>query len=329
MSKIHEALNRIQAAKGTTGKRKKLSEVEDTEALNIARIIDRGTSADSYSVVDKVLSVDRQALRKAGLIAPEYHEQLIANQYRDIKRPLIKHAFGKRATQIDDGNLIMVSSALSGEGKTFMSINLALSMAQERDHAVLLVDADVAKPHTSDMFGAADEVGLLDALENPNLPVQSLILPTDVDNLSVLPAGRPRHNATELLASSAMEAVAATLGRLTEGQIVIFDSPPLLQTSEAKVLAGLAGQIAMVVRAEETSRDAVQAAIASLDQDKAINLILNQVRTGSDDQQYGYGYGYGNAYGQGFDQQYNKPQPAPANNQSGNPDRAGRSDIFE
>ncbi len=292
MSKIQKALGKIQGSRDKSETGSGATQLKDDSVI-VAKLVERGSSEDSYTVSDKSLHVDSDALRSAGLIAPEYHEQLLANQYRDIKRPLIAHAFGKRATKIEDGNLIMVSSALAGEGKTFTSINLALSMAHERNHSVLLVDADVAKPHTSEMFGAPDEMGLLDALENPDIPIQSLILPTDVENLSVLPAGKPRINSTELLASTAMEDICTTLANLDEGQIVIFDSPPLLQTSEAKVLGSLAGQIVIVVRAEETSQDAVTGALSALDEGKAVNLVLNQVRQGFGDYQYGYGYGYG------------------------------------
>jgi len=288
MSKIQDALGKIQGGKEP---REVSSGMEDS--VVVAKLVDRGAKDESYTVSDKCLHVDGDALRKAGLIAPEYHEQLLANQYRDIKRPLIAHALGKRATRIENGNLIMVSSALSGEGKTFTSINLALSMARERDYSVLLIDADVAKPHTSLMFGAEDEDGLLDVLENPDLPVRSMILPTDVENLSLLPAGRPRNHSTELLASAAMENVCETLAGLSKGQLVVFDSPPLLQTSEAKVLASLAGQVVIVVRAEETAQEAVEGALHSLDEGKAVNLVLNQVRKGFGEYQYGYGYGYG------------------------------------
>jgi len=296
MSKIQDALGKIQKGRpqppGAVGK---IPETEDS--VIVAKLVDRGADVDAYSVSDKCLHVDDDALREAGLIAPEHHEQTLANQYRDIKRPLIAHAFGKRATKIENGNLIMVSSALAGEGKTFSSINLALSMALERDYSVLLVDADVAKPHTSEMFGAANEQGLLDVLENPSVPIMSMVLPTDLENLSILPAGKPRPNATELLASAAMDDVCETLAGLSEGQIVIFDSPPLLQTSEAKVLASIAGQVVIVVRAEETSQDAVAGALDSLDEGKAVNLVLNQVRSGFGEYNYGYGYGYGQGYG--------------------------------
>ncbi|MEM9172441.1 MAG: exopolysaccharide biosynthesis protein, partial [Pseudomonadota bacterium] len=133
-------------------------------------------------------------------------------------------------------------------------------------------------------------LGLLDALEDPSLDPRSLILPTDLKGLSILPAGKPRMNATELLASSAMEKVTRLLGTLTDGQIVLFDSPPILQTTEAKVLAELAGQVVVVVRAESTPQEAVKAALASIDEDKPVNLILNQARRGAGTKAYGYGY---------------------------------------
>jgi exopolysaccharide/PEP-CTERM locus tyrosine autokinase len=189
----------------------------------------------------------------------------------------------------------MVTSAMAGEGKTFTSINLALSMAQERDHEVLLVDADVAKPHVSEMFSVTNEMGLLDVLEDPEISVETLVLPTDVDGFRILPAGRARLHATELLASSAMEDVIETLAQLSKGQIVVFDSPPLLQTSEAKVLSSLAGQVVIVVRAEETAQDAVKMALTLLDDGQAVSLVLNQVRAGFGEYQYGSGYGYGNS----------------------------------
>src|SRR5690606_20325175 len=99
---------------------------------------------------------------------------------------------------------IMMASALPGDGKTFTSINLALSMSRERDSSVVLVDADVAKPHISRIFGVDKEPGLLDALTDKSDDLESLILPTDVGGLSILPAGGHRDNAAELFASAAM-----------------------------------------------------------------------------------------------------------------------------
>ncbi len=300
MSKIQQALNKIRERKRVSAATdsSNIAQVEQRDSVSASErgksrplVAQDDTTADLRQL--KILAVDRTALLDAGLIAPESQAQLLADQYRDIKRPLIAHAFGKHAAQVSDGNLIMVTSALAGEGKTFTSINLAFSIAQEKDHSILLVDADVAKPRISDIFGAAGEPGLLDVLEDHDLSPDSVILPTDIEGLSVLPAGRSRPNTTELLASSRMDELIADLGARGPACITLFDSPPILQTSEAKVLASLVGQVVLVVWAEVTAQGAVAAAIASIGEGKAINLLLNQARSGSTEYQYGYGNAYG------------------------------------
>jgi len=237
--------------------------------------------------------VDQKALRDAGLISPDYHEQLLADQYRDIKRPLIASAFGKRAVKVEDGNLIMVTSALPGEGKTFTSINLAISIAQEQDVNVLLVDADVAKPHISTVLGVGTMPGLLDILEGAVESPESVVVPTDMEGLSVLPSGMPRLHATELLSGFRMEALIKKLATRIPNRIIVFDTPPLLRTSESKVLASMAGQVVLVVKAEDTPQGAVGEALHVLGEDKAVNLILNQSRKAGSQNEYTYGYGYG------------------------------------
>lgn len=242
----------------------------------------------------KIIRVDRGALRTAGLIPPEKQERRLANEYRHIKRPLIAAALGKGTVPLPNGHLIMVASALPGDGKTFTSMNLALSMALEKDVSVLLVDADVAKPHISTTFGVAKELGLVDALADSQMDIESLVVPTDVPGLSILPAGRANETATELLASDRMVQIVTTLARANARRIVVFDSPPLLLTSESRALADVVGQIVLVVRAGATSKSAVTDALALLGDDKPVGIVLNQAIMGSADSYYGYNYGYGN-----------------------------------
>lgn len=297
MGKIQEALRRMQSTQPPSSPpSEKRVGTTDVRLASLAERDVNQSDRKEFSTSKNVLCIDRGALLKAGLLPPEEDSHVLATQFRQIKRPLIRHAFGKRATKVDDGNLIMITSALAGEGKTFTSINLALSMARERDHSVILVDADVAKPHVSSIFGVSDEPGLLDIIEDPSLTVESLIMPTDVDGLNILPAGCPRPHATELLASARMEDIAAALAIVTHEPIVIFDSPPLLQTSESSVVATLVGQIVVVVRADSTSHEALQMALKTLGQERAVSLILNQARGGTNDFQYGYGYSTGSEY---------------------------------
>jgi exopolysaccharide/PEP-CTERM locus tyrosine autokinase len=295
MSLIQEALERARASRDDESGPAHLPDISNPKD----RV--RGL-ADTISPLGakpgrRHLKIDRQALRDGGVLAPINDDHLIARQIRDIKRPLIAHAFGKRATSVENGNLIMVTSALAGEGKTFISFNLARSMAEERDHTVLLVDADVAKPQTSRMFGLQDSIGLLDLLERAGEHLESAIVDTDTPGLSILPAGKPRPNSTELLASSRMEYLTQQLTSADRKRIVLFDSPPLLQTSESKVLAEFVGQIVLVVCAEQTPKGAVAEAVMSLGEEKAVNFILNKSTSNAIVTRYGYGHGgYGGEY---------------------------------
>ena len=256
-------------------------------------------AAASNTGATRVIRIDRARLQADGQLPPKPMERLISNQFRHIKRPLIRNALGKGVEQVPNGHLVMITSALPGEGKSFSSINLALSIAREKDLEVVLIDADVAKKDISRVFGVQEEPGLLNALADDLIDVERLILPTDVKGLGILPAGYCAEEdiATELLASSRMDEVAARIGARSAHRLALFDSPPLLLTNESRVIAALMGQIVMVVRAGHTPRAAVQEAIGYVDEDKPLGLVLNQSAAGSMSGYYGYGYyGYG-AYG--------------------------------
>lgn len=237
----------------------------------------------------RIVTIDREALRTLRLLPQPSLERRIASQYQQIKRPLISSALGNNDSGLAHPHVIMLTSALPGEGKTFTSVNLALSMALEKDIEVLLVDADVAKPHVTQLFGLTGERGLLDLLTDGNLHPDSLILRTDVPGLSILPAGKPIDTATELLASKRMQQVVSELEASGRKRLVIFDSPPLLLSTESVALLNSVGQIVLVVRAESTPRQAVLDALEKIGQDRPINLILNQISAAPDVGYYGYG----------------------------------------
>lgn len=242
----------------------------------------------------RTVRIDKESLRTMQLLPPVALERQIASQYQQIKRPLIASALGKGGTKIANGHVVMVASALPGEGKTFTSINLALSMALEKDIEVLLVDADVAKPHVSRIFGMQTERGLLDLLVDSSLHPESLILDTDVPGLTLLSAGTQVASATELLASDRMQQVISQLMEADTRRIVLLDSPPLLLSTESRALVGTVGQVVMVVRADSTPQKAVLDAIDAVGDAKPLNLILNQSSTPPSGGYYGYG-SYGDA----------------------------------
>lgn len=276
MSIVERALKRLQADSSASRTRRIFGKVVETGA--------------SPAATGRVISIDQDALRMAGLLAPKHQEQEIASQYRQIKRPLIAAAKGKGREPLPNGRLIMVASALPGEGKTFTAINLAFSIALEKDLHVVLVDGDVAKPQISKMFGAGSERGLLDAVIDPNVELESLILPTDVPNLLLMPAGTPSDHATELLASQRMLEAMDRLLHKDGSRIFLFDSPPLLLSTEAPALAEVVGQIVVVVRAEYTEHHVLLNALSRLPESCSPSLLLNQATQRSTGY-YHYGYG--------------------------------------
>ena len=236
------------------------------------------------------LAIDQNALRAAGMLPPVHQEHEIAQQYRRIKRPLINNALGRGVAQLASGNLIMITSAVPGEGKTFMSLNLALSMSLEEDVTVLLVDGDVVNPRLTQILGLESRLGLLDLVKDPTLSAESAIVPTDLAGVSFLPSGRQESNATELVASARMHQVVSKLGTENPARLVLFDSAPLLVTTESQALAHFAGQVVMVVHADQTPQHVVLDALETLAEDKPVFLVLNQTTRHS---HAGYSYEYG------------------------------------
>lgn len=242
--------------------------------------------------------VDIGKLREMGAVTPDSGRSKIAEEYRLIKRPLLANAFGHGGVErVHNGNLIMVTSSLPGEGKTFTAISLAISMATELEHTVLLIDADVSKSSIMKYLGLKAKRGLIDVLQDPNLPLSDVLIKTNIAKLTVLPAGDSISHATELLASSSMKHFVRDIASRYPDRIVIFDSPPLLSTSEASVLATYMGQIVFVVEAESTPQDAITDALAHLSDCENVGVVLNKFASGGSAGDYGYGYGYG-GYGE-------------------------------
>jgi len=237
----------------------------------------------------KRMTLNMQALRAHGYLPEAGKDRLFAEHYRRIKRPLVEKAMSEVAA-IGEPRVIMVTSALPGDGKTFTSINLALSMALERDISVLLMDCDVAKRHVTEIVGLKEESGLLDALIDESVDIDSLVVQTNLEGLSILPAGRRVEAATaELLSSNRMRQIIANLCNRNPRRILLLDSPPLLITNEGRTLVKIAGQIVLVIRAGHTPRHAVQDSMGLFDVQQTGGIILNQVEASPIEGYYGYG----------------------------------------
>lgn len=238
--------------------------------------------------------VDRDKLREAGFIVPDGPVTGISEEFRIIKRQLLLSAKGSsRQGPLPHGERILICSAHPDEGKTFCALNLALSIAAEKDNEVLLVDADFAKPSILSSLGLEGSKGLMDALADPDLDVENCIIHTDIPGLAILPAGDQTNADTEYLASSRTAQVLDRLTRHNPNRIVIFDSPPALSASPASVLATHVGQVLMIVKADETTETALRDALSLLAGCDHIQLLLNGTKFSPTGRRFGSYYGYG------------------------------------
>ena len=241
---------------------------------------------------DDATRIDRGMLAASGMIVPGAPVGPLAEEFRLIKRQLlIASARIAESNSGDKARMILVCSARPEDGKTFCAINLALSIAAERDTEVLLVDADVAKPDIVRQLGMTDSLGLLDALSDSRIDVEDLVIHTDVPHLAILPAGTKTAMDTELLASARTRAVIARLLAANPRRIIIIDSPPALAASAASVLAMRVGQVMLVVRADRTPESELRAAVNILDGCEHIQLVLNAVSFVQGGARFGSYYG--------------------------------------
>lgn len=237
----------------------------------------------------KRVEIDLEKLQQLGMVTPDTERSSIAEQFRRIKRPLLDKIFNANTgTRPFHHNLIMITSSLPGEGKTFCAINLAISIALEMDRTVLLVDADVARPAISRYLKIKHDqeqyqVGLMDILKEKNLDLADVMLRTNIDKLTLLFAGSHHKHATELLASHSMSKLLSEISDRYPDRVIIFDSPPLLLSTEARVLTNQMGQIVLVVEAGSTTQNAVKEVLSQLKTTNNVSLIYNKAKEfGSD-----------------------------------------------
>lgn len=264
--------------------------LEDEEQLTPVRGPVRAPPVPRRRSAGRQVTLDLPRLEREGHLVSTASRSLLSEEFRQIKRLLLKNTRSKDAV-VNRLALIMITSAMPGEGKTFSAINLAMSIATEIDRSVMLVDADVVRPDAMRRLGVEPVIGLLDLLADSSLTLEDVVLDTNVPKLSLLPAGRPNNHSTELLASEAMEKLLLSFAADYPGRIILFDAPPLLVTNEARVLAARVGQVVIVVEASGTHRREVEQAFAAVEQCAYVSSILNKAH--EPDAAGGYGYYYG------------------------------------
>ncbi len=243
----------------------------------------------------RIATIDLQNLMARNILTPETKRNRTVEEFRLIKRQILSHRWDQGDAP---GNTIVVTSALPSEGKTTTAINLAMSIAAEEDLRVLLVDADFIKPDALRQLGISATKGLIDVIEDPRLDIADVMLRTNIDKLSLIPAGQLHERCTELLASARMDEIIHELASRYEDRILIFDSPPLLATTESVTLASHMGQVVFVVQAGRTKRDTLNNALDLLGDRPHLGLVLNRTTSrigssgfGSYYDSYYYGYG--------------------------------------
>ena len=256
---------------------KTASEVYATEPVSSAKELNK------VNLLDRLLAANM-------LVPGSDLGQDIQDDYRRVKRPLVSNACGRNKLMVDRGNLILVTSAIPGEGKTNIAMNLALSIAQEKDTTVLLIDCDVVKQGVSRMLGIKKTCGLVDVLESDNLTIGDVMLQTDIPNLRVVSAGKQNEYVTELLASQRMSDLVDEIANRYNDRIVIFDGPPLLPTPQTQILAGLVGQVVFVIEAGKTSQSLVEDALEMIPEEQATGLLLNKNQGLTSSGGYYHGY---------------------------------------
>ncbi len=244
------------------------------------------------------VELNLEKLNNEGYITPDISDTILSSTYRVIKRPLLNNAIGKGASEVKNANLIMLTSALPFEGKTFSAINLAISIAMEKNKHVLLIDADINKPSHFKIFDIDKKPGLTDILLGEVDNISDVLCRTNIPSMAVMSTGKMYDYSTELLASEAMENFINDISTRYKDRVIIFDSPPLIPTTEASVLASHMGQVVMVVEAENTQKHVVKKALDLLS-NEIVMLLLNKQREKNKIAGYGYGYGYGHSQSNG------------------------------
>jgi protein-tyrosine kinase len=236
-------------------------------------------------------AIETASLERAGMFDWSQGRSRIAEEFRLAHRQLLRAAFAPSAER-GVANLVMVTSARPGEGKTFTALNLAGSVASQADHDVLLIDVDFKRESICKALGLADAAGVLDLAANPSLDPAEVILRTEMEHLSILPVGRERSRNSELVAGRDMTQVIQRLGRQYSNRLLILDATPCLSTSDPAAIAPAVGQILFVIEAERTQRDEVEASLDLIQTCPSILLLLNKMQVSN---RYTFG-AYSNYY---------------------------------
>lgn len=254
MGKISDALERHQKESKLKGDR-----------VPLGQPVSSGKKELIPSSPAEIIKAGKYSPKLVVLLAPD---SMDAENFKILRSQILFPKDGKRP------RVIMVTSALPGEGKTFVASNLAVSIALSFDEYVLLVDCDFRRPTVHRMLGISVVKGLHEHLMG-QMPLEDLILKTGIGKLSVLTAGNPSPNPSELLASRVMRNFLEEVKNRYDDRYIIIDATPAQVTSEANVLSQYVDGIIFVVMAERAPKEAIQRSIDNLGKEKILGVVFN------------------------------------------------------
>lgn len=276
MSIIEKALDKLGH---TDVPGKTLKNESSVEKQNATQVPQKDNSANenikNRQKNSRTIKLDLDSLGRLGYLTPNTDNKLLFEQYRRIKLPILKTAF-ENEDITKNKNIVMVTSSVTGEGKSFTSLNLAMSVAYEYNHTVLLIDADISKQMSSKVMGVEGANGLIEYLTDKEKLLENLILKTNIPKLNLIPSGSHTELITELYSSKKTSDLFEELSTRYQNRLIIIDTPPVLEDSSAKVLTNLANQIVYIVEAEKTPRHIVEQGLRMLGHDKPMGIVLNK-----------------------------------------------------
>ncbi len=295
MSIIEKVMDKLEMADQSDPQSQRVKHIDNKDNKDNASAATGEISVEHQSQADnagltktsQLVEFDFESLEKSGIMTPDSINITLSEQYRRIKMPILQNAFGADGLATENRNMVMVTSSIQGEGKSFTSFNLAMSIAKEFNHTVLYIDADVTQKMLNKFAGVGEKAGLVDFLLDEKQELADLLLKTNIQGLTLLPSGRSYDRITEMWASQRMNDLMRELSKRYSDRLVIFDAPPILQESSASILARLVGQIIVVVEAEKTPRHIVEEALTMINDSQFVGLILNKSNQ-RDVAEYGY-----------------------------------------
>lgn len=276
MSIIEKALDKLGSASEAEKDQKTRENKAGREAIQTEKEDShRQGNVDTRVKTSRTIELDLKGLGKLGYLTPDTDNKVLFEQYRRIKLPILKNAFEHEPGE-KNKNLVMVTSSVAAEGKSFTSMNLAMSIAYEYNYTVLLIDADVTKQMSSKVLGVEGANGLIEYLTGKEEYLENLILRTNIPKLSLIPSGSHSDMVTELYSSNRMNRLIEELSTRYNDRLIIIDTPPVLEDSSAKVLTHLADQIVYIIEAEKTPRHVVENGLRMLNRKDSIGIVLNK-----------------------------------------------------